>query len=388
LGGRGSSLELQGDLWSLHDNETDTNTDDDVDNDDGNNDDGNVEFGNVANTIREALRDEYPELDTDLYSDAYLESVAAVPYRALDYAIHQKIKGALEWRRKYGVESLRSAFDTVESSDTMSGSGNNNSSWDKKNKTNYSPKETSINHSSININSKTAQGSAFRGKFYVPRDRGTDHEHEESNTIDGFVPSPKLVEVCTSGAFVVLEEEIILGDEESSSNLGKKNETESENGSPTRRLAVYADTSRLNWWKTGVTVGLHYHVLVLEDALDRIRRENNNNNNVTAHNNINTKLEESLVICVDTTAPPLRPPPLGVLKGFVRLLQGAYPDRIHRIYVGPVSPLLRRLYDCVRPFLKPRSRNKIVLLGEAPSELLERWKRSLSATTTSKNKQN
>lgn len=418
-GGRSSSPTLQGASWSLdvpdvHNDTKDNDNDDDDGDDDNNSDDVNVDVDTTSSSdrvvpncqaIRDALRDDYPELDTDLYSDAYLESVAAVLNRPLDYAIYQKIKGALEWRRHYGVESLRRAFDVVASDSvsdsvslSLSSSGNDD---DENGNRNYSLEEPNNNN-----NSKIAQASAFGGRLYVPRDRdpetsqGCDEDHENNN--DDFIPSPELVEVCTSGAFVVLDEEVVTvtstttttttrGNEESSSSLGKNNETENGDDTfhPTRRLAVYADTSRLNWWKTGVTAGLHYHVLVLEDALDRIRRENNNNHNKSNDgrhcegrrrqpNNNNTKLEESLVICVDTTAPPLLPPPLGVLKGFVQLLQGAYPDRIHKIYVGPISPLLRRLYEAVRPFLKPRSRNKIILLGEAPSELLETWKRSFA----------
>ena len=160
---------------------------------------------------------------------------------------------------------------------------------------------------------------------------------------DEFDPTLQLVEVCASGAFSLLEKELFL-----------------ENGD--RRLLILADTSKLNWWKTGVKAGLRYHVLVLEDAWTRITLKNKDCSTKKQ------RLEQSLILCVDTTAPPLLPPPLGALRGMVRLLQTAYPDRIYRVCVGPVSPLVRGLYTRgVKPFLKPKMRQKIHLLGEAPS---------------------
>jgi len=280
--------------------------------------------------IRDALCEEFPEIET-LFSDAYLESVARVPGRSLDYAIHKNIKGSLEWRRSYRVEDLRRNFKAV------------------------SANETCIN----NAGDATAR-RARKGRIFIPC-----VSNDSTCNETGMFRSPKLIEVCASGAFVVLDEELITN-ELNHDNAIKKNDSNAQ-----RRLVVYSDTSRLNWWKVGVVAGLQYHVLVLEHALDRIRGANHG----STHDS-DTKLEESLVICVDTTAPPLLPPPLGALRGMTRLLQSAYPDRIHKIYVGPISPLLRTLYKGLRPFLKPRSRHKITLLGEAPLVFLERLRYS------------
>lgn len=95
---------------------------------------------------------------------------------------------------------------------------------------------------------------------------------------------------------------------------------------------------------------LRYHVLVMEHALAALRRNGG----------------EDLDLLVDTENMSLVPPPLASLQGLVELLQRAYPDRIHQIRVGPVSVILRSLYDLVTPFMRPRSRNKILLLGEGP----------------------
>lgn len=63
------------------------------------------------------------------------------------------------------------------------------------------------------------------------------------------------------------------------------------------------------------------------------------------------------------------PPPLSVLRGMLELMQQGYPTRIYRIYVGPIHPWLRRFYNYVLPTMKPRSRKKIILLSEAPTNL-------------------
>ena len=252
--------------------------------------------------LREATVDDFPEIET-VYSDGYLESVASVPNRTIDHAI-SKIKRALECRRSYNVDGLLHAFEAVPANETA-------------------------------------------GKIFVPRKLKSNHFHLD--------PTPQLVKVCASCAFVLLDEELV----------------DSDNSE--RRLVVYADTSNLNWWEIGVDAGLQYHVLVLEDAFDRITRDNIHRKN---DNGATTPLEESIVLCVDTTAPPLLPPPLGALRGMVRLLQKAYPDRVHKVYVGPISPLIRGLYaKGVRPFLKPKLQQKIILLGKAPSDVL-----SLSTT--------
>ena len=77
--------------------------------------------------------------------------------------------------------------------------------------------------------------------------------------------------------------------------------------------------------------------------------------------------QESMVLYVDMTNSSLIPPPISALIGMANLLQRAYPDRFHRIYFGPVNSLLRRSYGIISPMLRPRSRDKIVMLGCPPS---------------------
>ncbi len=264
-----------------------------------NENDNGTEFSARRNCqiLREAIAADFPEIET-VYSDSYLESVVSVPNRTMDHAI-SKIKRAIECRRSYDVHALSRTFEAVPANETA-------------------------------------------GNIFVPR--------EIKNSQSIFDPTPRLVKVCASCAFVLLDEELV--DSEDSE----------------RRLVVYADTSKLNWWEIGVDAGLQYHVLVLEDAFDRITRANFNRKN---DNDTKPPLEESIILCVDTTAPPLLPPPLGALRGMVRLLQNAYPDRVHKVYVGPISPLIRGLYaNGVRPFLKPKLQQKIILLGKVPSDVL------------------
>ena len=250
-----------------------------------------------SQVIRDALVAEFPEIEA-VYSDDYLESVASVPNRTMDHAI-SKIKRALGCRRSYEVDALLHTFESVPANE-------------------------------------------MAGKVFVPC---AIKNHQIT-----FDPTPKLVKVCASCAFVLLDEELV----------------DRDNGE--RRLVVYADTSKLNWWEIGVAAGLQYHVLVLEDAFARITRENRGRKD---SNYATPPLEQSLVLCVDTTAPPRLPPPLGALRGMVRLLQKAYPDRIHKVYVGPISPLIRGLYaKGVRPFLKPKLQQKIIMLGTVPSDVL------------------
>ena len=310
-------------------------------------------IGSKSNSqkIREALTGEFPELET-LYSDAYLETIAGVPGRSLCHATQHNIRRSLEWRRSYGVRALREAFEVV-----VDGKDKGRS-----------------NDGNLGNHTGEQSGTVVGGRYFVPcHDPITanssvldSNNHNESSV--GFVPTPELVQVCSSGALMLVDEELI----------GKKSGRDNQPHENCRWLVVYADTSRLNWWKTGITAGLQYHVLVLEDALERIR--NSNRYSTTSSHRGKEPiaktmyLEESIILCVDTTAPPFLPPPLGVLTGMTKLLQKAYPDRIHKIFVGPVSPWLRALYKRIRPFLKPRSRDKIVLLGEVPSmEFLARW---------------
>lgn len=303
--------------------------------------------------MRKALQEEFPELaiDTDrrhchrrregVYSDAYLEAVAVVPGRSLDYAIQKKIRGALEWRRSYGVDELKSAF-LVDKNE-----GSNSIFVPRREERHKSRAENATNTNST-----------------------TSNTNSTNSTPSKFVPTQKLIDVCASGAFRVLERDLELVLQTNPATANDSRGSSSSSSNPCRMLLLYANTSCLNWWKTGVTAGLQYHVLVLEQALERIRNDtansNRKNKNYTAEA---LPLSESFIVCVDTTKPPLPPPPLAAPRGMIGLMRKAYPDRIHRIFVGPVAPWLRRLYhDCLVHLLSPRSRDKIILLEEAPTE--------------------
>lgn len=308
----------------------------------------------IAARMREELRGDFPEIDR-LCSDAYLESVAGVPGRSLEHAIHQKVKRSLEWRRFHGVDALRAAFVCVrgptipERSDDTLGAGGGGIFVPASiisNDSRHPNEEIDTTPTGSDDSTATHQTEAMIG---------------ESPPL--FVPTQALLDVCISGAFVVRDEEWI-----------EEPTTGSSRGC--RRLVVRADTSRLNWWRTGVKAGLLYHVLVLEEAFERIRYENSQREShgaVTAfgrdhddNDDNEVPLSESIVVLVDTTGAPLLPPPLSAPRGMVQLLRKAYPDRIHRIYVGPVHPWLRTLYNYLASTLKPRTRDKIVLLSEAP----------------------
>lgn len=174
-------------------------------------------------------------------------------------------------------------------------------------------------------------------------------EEKDEKTYRGFTPPQPLVDVCETGAFCLL-----------------KDKTDSEG-----RMILSARTSRLNWRTTGVEAGLQYHVLVIEQALKRMRQ----------HKQPSASMQ-SLVVYIDTCGLSYIPPPLTALTGMAMLLQQAYPDRIHRIYVGPVSSILAKIYDYITPYLRARSRNKIVLLTESPSfEAITAHNRSHSDVT-------
>ena len=316
--------------------------------------------GDGASRIREALRKDFPEIDA-LCSDAYLESVASVRGRSLDYAIHRKVRESLEWRRCYGVDDLRSAFLHVR------GEGGG------------SETHPATNGGGVFVPAHAQEPSDPEGGVREPKEVNattpttSDDSPVSTNSEDGtireshFVPTPELVEVCASGAFVLREEEMIGDLRDPAVQRDEDGSFRREN---CRRLVVHADTSRLNWWRTGVTAGLQYHVLVLEEALERIRTENQNrerNLRESVGEEAVGPLSESLVILVDTTNLPRLPPPLSAPRGMIQLMRKAYPDRIYRIYVGPVHPWLRKLYNYLSSSLRPRTREKIVLLDEAPS---------------------
>eukprot|EP00571_Detonula_confervacea_P017815 CAMPEP_0172298496 /NCGR_PEP_ID=MMETSP1058-20130122/1127_1 /TAXON_ID=83371 /ORGANISM="Detonula confervacea, Strain CCMP 353" /LENGTH=259 /DNA_ID=CAMNT_0013007771 /DNA_START=162 /DNA_END=941 /DNA_ORIENTATION=- len=168
--------------------------------------------------------------------------------------------------------------------------------------------------------------------------RRNNHREDGDNSTILFTPSQSLVDVCVSGAF---------------SFAGFDNKG---------RGLLHTRAGLLDWWKTGVEDGIRYHILVLEYALRMLADRNEN-----LDDGAEQKISESLVLCVDTTELGFIPPPLGTFTEMASLMQRAYPDRIHRIYIGPVNSVLRKLYELVLPYLRPRSRDKIVLLDCAPT---------------------
>ena len=132
----------------------------------------------------------------------------------------------------------------------------------------------------------------------------------------------------------------------------------------------------------GVNDGVLYHVLVIEQAL-RVMRERNNNKKIdkskenewgeeeVAEESTDDAARESIDLYVDASDASLIPPPPGALTGMARLLQRAYPDRIHRVKIGPVNGMLSRLYKFVAPYLRHRSREKILLMECAPPSEME-----------------
>jgi len=110
-----------------------------------------------------------------------------------------------------------------------------------------------------------------------------------------------------------------------------------------------AETRLLDWQAVGVEAGLQYHILIIEAALKMIRSDNG-------------RSPESIVLFVDPSGPMLAtPPPLSALQGLVSLLQKAYPDRIHRIDIGPVNFMVRGLYQMIKPLMSKSTQNKIKL---------------------------
>jgi len=75
---------------------------------------------------------------------------------------------------------------------------------------------------------------------------------------------------------------------------------------------------------------------------------------------------ESITLFVDPSG-PLQAPPIAALKGMATLLQRAYPDRIHKITVGPVNFVVRSLYRLVAHLLSKASRDKMTLVGVRPT---------------------
>jgi len=277
----------------------------------------------MIDTLRTSLRTDFPEIDSH-YSDEYLASVLNVPNRTFEYARDEKIRGALQWRREYDVDVLCDAFYHVVQADNEDG----------------------------------ADGIFRPTMNSVISDKKEEDCQDDSNTKKRlFTPSQSLIDVCQSRAFV-------FGGYDHDG-----------------RAILFARTAYLDWWKTGVQDGLRYHVLVIEHVLRMIRESNNTEkggrvedrrrneeDNPTENKKglLREVTPESFVLYVDTSNLSFIPPPLGALTGMCKLLQRAYPDRVHKIYIGPVNAVLMNLQKYVSPYLRPRSRDKICLLEVIP----------------------
>jgi len=81
-----------------------------------------AELAEMTSSLRNALRSSYPEID-ELYSDAYLARVLAVPGRTFEYARDEKISKALAWRREFGVHELAQSVQCQEDGTWSAGAG-------------------------------------------------------------------------------------------------------------------------------------------------------------------------------------------------------------------------------------------------------------------------
>lgn len=235
------------------------------------------ESGPVQHTaaeLREALVTEFPEIQR-LCSDRYLSDVLSVPNRKFEYALNEKVRKALEWRREYGVDRMCNRF----------------------------------------------RYNMMKGVLEVlPAESDLDFE-----------PGAGLLKLCKDGAFQILRDR----DEEG-------------------HIILHSQTQRIDYHAVGVEAGIQYHVLIIESALQIIRSENGCG-------------PESMILLADTSGPLFaKPPPIALLQGLVSLLQRAYPDRIHRIRVGPVNAAVRGLYKLASQLMSANSRRKIQLVGERP----------------------
>ncbi|OEU23601.1 hypothetical protein FRACYDRAFT_233773 [Fragilariopsis cylindrus CCMP1102] len=349
-------------------------------------DDTNVQI------IRDSLRQEYPEIDTLLYSNRYIKLIMNVPGRSLRKC-HEKIRNSLQWRHSYNVNKLRNAFIYTT--------------------TTYQQQQQHQRVFEEDDDFDTDDG------IFIPLDQQNQNQNQTDNTNSSnyyynsssfsspFIPTSELIEVCASGAFVIKRnktiEVVMIDDDVDDIDINSKDDDEDDdhhadndhdndkNEQKQKRgnrketmLILYADTSRLNWWKT-----------VLEQALEQIRRSNHKSKNYD-NNNIHKEeeeedrevLSESIIVCVDTTnrrrrrrrnngcnirgsrngrgrgrerrntwsrmnssasfyLPMPIPPPLSAIRGMVELMQKGYPTRIYRIYIGPIHPWLQREWGCI-----------------------------------------
>jgi len=173
---------------------------------------------------------------------------------------------------------------------------------------------------------------ALRSRFRYDMEEGVLKliPADESGSANPFEPSPALLILAKSRALRILPER-------------------GQDG----RVVLLAETQLVKWREVTTEAFLQHHVLVLEAAFDVIR-------------NTPGASPESITLLVDASG-PLQAPPIAALQGMATLLQRAYPDRIHKICVGPVNFVVRSLYHMLAHLLSKTSRDKITLVGVCPT---------------------
>jgi len=179
---------------------------------------------------------------------------------------------------------------------------------------------------------RTFDVEALRSRFRYDMEEGVLNliPADESGRANSFEPSPALLKLAKSRALRILPER-------------------GEDG----RVVLLAETQLVKWSEVTAEAFLQHHVLVLEAAFDVIRNTPGAN-------------PESITLLVDASG-PLQAPPIAALQGMATLLQRAYPDRIHKICVGPVNFVVRSLYNVVTHLLSKTSWDKITLVGVRPT---------------------
>mmetsp|Transcript_66041 Transcript_66041/g.214819 ORF Transcript_66041/g.214819 Transcript_66041/m.214819 type:complete len:395 (-) Transcript_66041:230-1414(-) len=179
---------------------------------------------------------------------------------------------------------------------------------------------------------RTFDVEALRSRFRYDMEEGVLNLilANESGSANSFEPSPALLKLAKSRALRILPERDADG-----------------------RVVLLAETQLVKWCEVTAEAFLQHHVLILEAAFDVIR-------------NTPGASPESITLLVDPSG-PLQAPPIAALKGMATLMQRAYPDRIHKISVGPVNFVVRSLYRLVAHLLSKASRDKMTLVGVRPT---------------------
>ena len=66
---------------------------------------------------------------------------------------------------------------------------------------------------------------------------------------------------------------------------------------------------------------------------------------------------------------------LGLIRRFSSTMQDNYPDRLHRCYVYPATPLLWRVWAVAKWFLAKSTRSKIIMVKWEGSDPKANWLR-------------